>query len=108
MGGSLLLTRFPRLIVLDTRNEAQVSDKIIWEGDSFSWEWTWRHERRGRESGELADFIHLFQRIRPAPLTDDCWIWSWAADGVYSVKVVSFALDVPFRIPVSLKLFGIL
>lgn len=57
------------------------------------WQWTWRHARRGRAATELDEFLQLIQWVKPAFSTDDGWLWSWAGDGNFSVKVVSSVLD---------------
>lgn len=93
VGNNLLFTRFTRLYALETNKEALFADKIIWQNGTFLWQWTWRHARRGRAARELDEFLQLIQWVKPAFSTDDGWLWSWARDGNFSVKVLSSVLD---------------
>lgn len=91
--GSPLSTRFARLHALECQKEATVADKALLEGETFSWQWSWRHERRGREAGELLELLQLLRQLPPLSSTDDGWIWSWVADDIFSTKILRSVLD---------------
>lgn len=93
VGGNPLSTRFLRLFALDCRKEDSIAVKAYSEGESSSWQWSWRHEPRGRQAGELVEFLQVVRQPPPPRSVNDGWIWSWAADGYYSTKILRTALD---------------
>lgn len=59
--------QFKRLFALDMAQDVTVADKTLWEDGKATWRLAWRHQLRGRETGELAELLKMLQAASLSP-----------------------------------------
>ncbi|KAJ9559670.1 hypothetical protein OSB04_004830 [Centaurea solstitialis] len=87
LSDTVLAEKFPRLLRLESKVDAKVSERGRWIDNRWEWSWSWRREPRGREIGELGSLVHLLGNWEPERDKLDYWEWKLDVEKGYSVKV---------------------
>ncbi|KAJ9552465.1 hypothetical protein OSB04_016510 [Centaurea solstitialis] len=86
----MINTKKECIVVLKTRLEkeedAKVSDRRVRVQDDWKWEWNWRRQPRGRELGELEDFLARSQHVKLSENKTDKMEWTLDTSKEYSAK----------------------
>ncbi|GJU38152.1 RNA-directed DNA polymerase, eukaryota, reverse transcriptase zinc-binding domain protein [Tanacetum coccineum] len=98
---------FPRLYTLETNKLCLVSETRVMIDYSWTNQWSWRREPRGRTAGDLYTLENLINGLSLNASVADKWIWSPDAAGLFTVKSLSNLIqnrligggriDVPFK-----------
>lgn len=72
--GKPLVDQFKRLFKLDLHQDTTLADRVRWKDGALEWHWSWRHVPRGREVGELAEFLLILQSADLSSNKEDGWI----------------------------------
>ncbi|XP_071694260.1 uncharacterized protein [Rutidosis leptorrhynchoides] len=81
LGSTPLKNRFKRLSYLETNLDAEVQDRLCWDGTKWVGNWAWTREVSGRAIGELEDLNGLLSKVRINTNEADCWIWAPGSKG---------------------------
>ncbi|XP_071704508.1 uncharacterized protein [Rutidosis leptorrhynchoides] len=89
IGDNKLSVLFPRLLRLDELPDITVINRFT---DSRL-VWNWRRQLAGRALGDFENLMSLLSSVTLDGNQQDKWNWSGTADGLFSVKVLSNAID---------------
>lgn len=63
--------------------------------------WDWRARLRGRAAGQFNEVLETLHGFTPKENTIDSWIWSPAADGVFTVSCLSKTTTTTVAVPLQ-------
>ncbi|KAJ9564334.1 hypothetical protein OSB04_000300 [Centaurea solstitialis] len=81
-----LKDNFPRLFKLEEDRKVSVAERGSFSKGTWSWEWGWRREPRGRELGELERLKIALKDFVPNKNVSDKVFWKLDPGGEFSVK----------------------
>jgi hypothetical protein len=85
LGNFSLKNRFPRLFGISTLKLAKVAEAGYWANDCWHWSLEWRRNLFVWEEDLLRDLMATLQGAALSSRADR-WVWSEAADGVFTVN----------------------
>ncbi|GAU34179.1 hypothetical protein TSUD_162800 [Trifolium subterraneum] len=85
IGDVLLCSKFPRLFSLSLQKEATVSEMMVVEGETKSWNFLWRRSLFLWEEERVSQLLSLLENVSLS-LEEDKWHWALDPDGCFSVK----------------------
>jgi hypothetical protein len=91
LGNFSLKDCFPRLFSISTLKEAYVAEAGSWVNDCWCWSLGWRRNLLVWEEDLLREMMTCLQGVSLSSTTDK-WVWSEAADGVFTVNSCYIAL----------------
>ncbi|GJZ64247.1 hypothetical protein Tco_0620668 [Tanacetum coccineum] len=87
--GVRLKDLFPRLFALENNKDCLIVDR--WKLIEGSWRavWDWRINPRGRALDDLTNLFLIIGDLSLSPGTNDKWLWSCDATGVFKVRSIT-------------------
>ncbi|GKA57899.1 putative RNA-directed DNA polymerase [Tanacetum coccineum] len=91
--GLCLKDHFPRLYALETYKECRIKDRWISVNGTWSYNWDWRSNPRGRALDDINELSQLIGSLVLYPGYKDGWKWELDPGGVFTVNKLSKLLD---------------
>ncbi|GKB12598.1 RNA-directed DNA polymerase, eukaryota, partial [Tanacetum coccineum] len=87
--GIRLKDLFPRLFALENNKDCLIVDR--WKLINGTWRavWDWRINHRGRALDDLTNLSSIIGDLSLSPGTNDKWLWSCDATGVFKVRSIT-------------------
>ncbi|GJT81144.1 hypothetical protein Tco_1055486 [Tanacetum coccineum] len=91
--GLCLKDQFHRLYALEVYKECRVNDRWISVDGTWSYNWAWHSNSRGRALDDINELSQLIGNLVLYPSYKDGWKWDLDPGGVFTVKKFSKLLD---------------
>ncbi|GJX55368.1 RNA-directed DNA polymerase, eukaryota, reverse transcriptase zinc-binding domain protein [Tanacetum coccineum] len=91
--GLCLKDHFPRLYALETYKECRMKDRWISVNGTWSYNWDWRSNTKGRALDDINELSQLIGNLVLYPGYNDWWKWELDPGGVFTVNKLSKLLD---------------
>ena len=88
-GAPKLKELFPRLFAQEINKEAPFKDRWRFNVNSWTRNWCWRSDIRGRTQAELIEMEGLLGNMNFKEAGEDSWFWSSDSQGVFTVNKLS-------------------
>lgn len=81
MGDFKLCDKFQRLFAIETTKSCMVKYRLFVAAEHPGSQWSWRHDPRGREVGEMAALQTLLSDVSLVPNQQDSWRCDYVSNG---------------------------
>ncbi|KAL4576429.1 hypothetical protein LXL04_012522 [Taraxacum kok-saghyz] len=85
-GNSVLKEMFPLLYKIEKEKQCLVKNRIKQQGDTRTYEWSWRKENLSTEEEVERVCCELILQDTPISETNDKWVWKLEPNGEFSVN----------------------